>query len=162
MSSKEPEAMTDAEVAEQQYDAYDAGELDDEDGEPAEFEVARPLVATMSFRVPREEADAIRTAAAEAGLSQSGWIRAAARTAINHDLIQPILPPVTASKLQAIKDLVDAVLVDTRTPGVASEESVEVSMAQLLAAVAQSITAVSSQRAVSPSEPPGRPSRAAS
>jgi len=107
---------TDSKVAARQYDDHDAGELSDEEGEPVEFEVAGPLLATMSFRVPREEAAAIRAAAHEAGISQSEWIRAAARIAINNDLIQLVLPSATAGKLQAIKDLVDAVLTDVRTP----------------------------------------------
>ncbi|MGI8800425.1 MAG: ribbon-helix-helix protein, CopG family [Pseudonocardia sp.] len=116
-SDRDQETATDAEVAGRQYDDHADGELSDEEGEPVEFEVARPLLATMSFRVPREEADAIRVAANEAEISQSEWIRAAARLAINNDKpVQPTIPSATAGKLQAIKDLVDAVLTDTETP----------------------------------------------
>lgn len=116
MSGKDPETSTDAGIAERQYDAHDAGELRDDDGDPVEFDVAKPLLATMSFRLPREEADAIRAAARAVGVSQSEWIRAAARIAINEDLFQRTVPAVTAGKLQAIKDLLDDVLTDTRTP----------------------------------------------
>ncbi len=161
MSGKDPETMTDAEIAERQYNAHDAGELSDDEGEPVEFEVTKPLLSTISFRVPRDEADAIRAAAHEADISQSEWIRAAARIAINDKLVQPTLPSVTAGKLQAIKDLVDAVLTDTRTPGGgastflvqvksggAGGESAEDSMAELLAALERSVaTATSSQAA---------------
>lgn len=115
-SNRDQETATDAEVAVRQYDDHDTGELSDEEGEPVQFEVARPLLATMSFRVPREEADAIRAAADDAGISQSEWIRTTARIAINGGPVQPTIPYATAGKLQAIKDLADAVLTETKTP----------------------------------------------
>lgn len=68
--SKHPDEMSDAELAEHHWQ-----HRDDELGEEVEFEIAKPLRVTMSFRLPAEEADAIREAAAAAGTSLSEWIR---------------------------------------------------------------------------------------
>jgi hypothetical protein len=82
--SKHPDDMSDAELAE-----YHWQHRDDELGEEVEFEVAKPLRVTMSFRLPAEEADAIREAAATAGTSLSEWIRWAAMRAAREDVPPP-------------------------------------------------------------------------
>ncbi|MGH3926101.1 MAG: plasmid mobilization protein [Pseudonocardiaceae bacterium] len=83
--SKHPDEMNDAELAEHHWE-----HRDDELGEEVEFEVAKPLRVTMSFRLPGEEADAIREAATAAGTSLSEWIRwAAMRAARDADVPPP-------------------------------------------------------------------------
>jgi hypothetical protein len=72
--SKHHEEMTDAELADYHYAHRDDPALD---GEPVEMTVARPLSVTMSFRLPRSEALAIRAAVEGSGMTQSEWIRAA-------------------------------------------------------------------------------------
>lgn len=79
MTDNEPdfEKMTDAEIADWQYAHKD--ELDDdlEDAEEVEVEVAKPLEVTTSFRMTAEEAAFIRSAAKDAKMSVSQWIRQA-------------------------------------------------------------------------------------
>jgi hypothetical protein len=83
--SKNPDEMSDAELAEYHWE-----HRDDELGEEVEFEVAKPLRVTMSFRLPAQEADAIRAAAAAAGTSLSEWIRwATMRAARDTDVPPP-------------------------------------------------------------------------
>lgn len=75
--------LTDAELAEWQYAHRD--QLEAEEGDPVEFEIASQVSVTMSFRLSGTEADAIRKAAHEAGMSLSEWIRQAAAHAISPD-----------------------------------------------------------------------------
>lgn len=75
--------MTDAELAEWQYAHRD--ELEAEDGEPVHAEISTQLSVTLSFRVPGSEADTIREAAREAGMSMSEWIRRACAVAAAPD-----------------------------------------------------------------------------
>ena len=82
--SKHPDEMSDAELAE-----YHWQHRDDELGEKVKFEVAKPLRVTMSFRLPAEEADAIREAAAAAGTSLSEWIRWATNRAARYTDVPP-------------------------------------------------------------------------
>jgi hypothetical protein len=65
--------QSEARLAAWQYAHRD--ELDREQGDAVEVEVAPTLSVTMSFRLPGTEADAIRTAARAAGMSLSEWIR---------------------------------------------------------------------------------------
>lgn len=82
--SKHPDEMSDAELAEHHWQ-----HRDDELGEEVEFEIAKPLRVTMSFRLPAEEADAIREAAAATGTSLSEWIRWAAMCAARDTDVPP-------------------------------------------------------------------------
>lgn len=75
--------MTDAELARWHYDHRH--ELEQEEDELVEAEIAPQLSVTMSFRLPGSEADAIRTAARAAGLSLSEWIRQACSDALVDD-----------------------------------------------------------------------------
>jgi uncharacterized protein (DUF1778 family) len=69
------DTMTDADLAAYQY-AHLSDPLGDEaDLEEVEVEIAHPLSVSMSFRLPPEEADAIRATAERAGISMSDWIR---------------------------------------------------------------------------------------
>jgi hypothetical protein len=77
------DAMTDAELAQWQYEHRE--ELDEEEGEPVDVEISSNLTVTMSFRLPGSEADAIRQAAREAGMSLSAWIRQACAEALTED-----------------------------------------------------------------------------
>jgi hypothetical protein len=78
-----PDDMTDAELAEWQYAHRD--ELDADEGEEVEVEVSPQLSVTISFRLPGAEADAIRGAARDAGVSLSAWIRDACADALVPD-----------------------------------------------------------------------------
>lgn len=71
--SRDLDQMTEAELAEWQYAHRD--ELDAEEGEPVHADISPQLSVTLSFRLPGAEADAIREAAREAGMSMSEWIR---------------------------------------------------------------------------------------
>lgn len=71
--SRDLDEMTEAELAEWQYAHRD--ELDSDEGEAVDADISPQLSVTLSFRVPGAEADAIRQAAREAGLSMSEWIR---------------------------------------------------------------------------------------
>lgn len=82
--SEHPDEMSDAELAEYHWE-----HRDDELGEEVDFEIAKPLRITMSFRLPAEEADAIREAAAAAGTSLSEWIRWATMRATRDTGVPP-------------------------------------------------------------------------
>ncbi len=81
--NKDLNELTEAELAEWQYAHRD--ELDAEEGEEAEVEFAPQVSVTMSFRLSGAEADTIRDAAREAGLSLSEWIRRTAADAMRPD-----------------------------------------------------------------------------
>ncbi|MGH3834070.1 MAG: plasmid mobilization protein [Pseudonocardiaceae bacterium] len=97
---KQPDEMSDAELAEYHWQHRDDGL-----GEEVEFEVAKPLRVTMSFRLPAQEADAIRAAATAAGTSLSEWIRWATMRA-THDTEVP--PPRHAAISRARELLLQA------------------------------------------------------
>jgi hypothetical protein len=82
---QDPDEMSDAELAE-----YHWQHRDDKSGEEVEFEIAKPLRVTMSFRLPAPEADAIREAAAAAGTSLSEWIRWATMRAARDTDVPPL------------------------------------------------------------------------
>ncbi|MGQ0779364.1 MAG: hypothetical protein ACT4NY_33945 [Pseudonocardiales bacterium] len=98
--SKHPDEMSDAELAEHHWQ-----HRDEELGEEVEFEIAKPLRVTMSFRLPAEEADVIRAAAATAGTSLSEWIRWATMR-VAHDAEVP--PPRHAAISRARELLLQA------------------------------------------------------
>lgn len=81
---KHPDEMSEAELAE-----YHWQHRDDEFGEEVDFDVSKPLRVTMSFRLPADEADVIREAAAAAGTSLSEWIRWAAMRAAHETDVPP-------------------------------------------------------------------------
>jgi uncharacterized protein (DUF1778 family) len=101
---KDPDKMSDAELAE-----YHWQHRDDKLGEEVEFEIAKPLRVTMSFRLPAQEADAIREAATAAGTSLSEWIRwATMRAARDTDVPPPRHPAISRARellLQAEHEL---------------------------------------------------------
>ncbi|TVR31083.1 MAG: hypothetical protein EA388_13915 [Nitriliruptor sp.] len=75
--------ITEAELAEWQYAHRD--ELDSEQGEEVEVDISPHLSVTLSFRLPGAEADAIRQAAKDAGMTLSEWVRQACRDALDPD-----------------------------------------------------------------------------
>lgn len=85
--------MTDAELAEWQYAHRD--ELESGEGDEVDVEISPQLSVTISFRLPGAEADAIREAAGDAGLSLSEWIRQACADALE--------PDETASSRRAVQ-----------------------------------------------------------
>lgn len=89
--------MTDAELAQWQYAHRD--ELEAEEGEPVHAEISPQLSVTLSFRVPGSEADAIREAAHEAGMSMSEWIRQACALAA--------APDTAAAQAREARDALD-------------------------------------------------------
>jgi hypothetical protein len=89
--------MTDAELAQWQYAHRD--ELEAEEGEPVHAEISPQLSVTLSFRVPGSEADAIREAAHEAGMSMSEWIRQACALAA--------APDAAAAQAREARDALD-------------------------------------------------------
>lgn len=81
--NRDVDELTDAELAEWQYAHRE--ELDAEDGELADIEIAPELSVSMSFRLPGHEADAIRSASAASGLTMSDWIRRACASALDDE-----------------------------------------------------------------------------
>lgn len=75
--------ITEAELAEWQYAHRD--ELDSEQGEEIDVNISPHLSVTISFRLPGDEADAIRRAAKEAGMTLSEWVRQACSDALDPD-----------------------------------------------------------------------------
>ncbi len=69
------ETMTDAELADYQYAHPDEPLGDETELQDVEVEIVHPLSVSMSFRLPPDEASAIRAAAGRAGMSVSDWIR---------------------------------------------------------------------------------------
>jgi hypothetical protein len=72
---------------------------DDLDGEEVEFEVVKPLSVTFAFRLPEDEANAIRSAAESAGLSVSEFIRSACREAAGAKQENPLAAVEEFAKL---------------------------------------------------------------
>lgn len=75
MSQPDFDTMTDAELAAYQYSHREDPLGNEADLEDVEVEIAHPLSVSLSFRLPPEEASAIRVAAERAGMSLSDWIR---------------------------------------------------------------------------------------
>lgn len=95
--------MTDAELAEWQYAHRD--ELESDEGEEVELEISPQLSVTISFRLPGAEADAIREAARDAGVSLSEWIRQACADALQPDETGNRRRAVQAELRDASRDL---------------------------------------------------------
>ena len=73
--------MSDAELAEWQY--AHRSELPSTSDEEVAVEISPQLRVTISFRLPGHEANAIREAARDGGLSLSEWIRRACTDAMS-------------------------------------------------------------------------------
>ncbi len=73
--TKKLDKLSEAELAQWHYDHHD--ELDADEGELVEVQIAPQFAVTMSFRLPGVEADTIRHAAEAAGVTLSEWIRQA-------------------------------------------------------------------------------------
>lgn len=95
------DTMTDAELADYQYTHREDPLGDDADLEEIEVEIAHPLSVSMSFRLPPEEASAIRTAAEQAGMSMSDWIRGVCAAAAQGDA--PVDAPVPRQRVNIAK-----------------------------------------------------------
>jgi hypothetical protein len=95
--------MTDAELAEWQYAHRD--ELESAEGEEVEVEISPHLSVTISFRLPGAEADAIREAARDAGVSLSEWIRQACAEALEPDEAASSRRAVQAELRDATREL---------------------------------------------------------
>ncbi|KAA5833633.1 hypothetical protein F1721_15305 [Saccharopolyspora hirsuta] len=84
------------------------------DGEEVEVTVARPLSITMSFRLPQNEALAIRAAVEASGTTLSEWIRAACTDALASGKPPakpaPGLGPEQARRLLAALEAAEAVV----------------------------------------------------
>jgi hypothetical protein len=154
------ESMTDAEIAERQYRAHDAGELEDDEGETVQFDVAKPLLATISFRLPRDEAEAIQHAAKMADVSQSEWIRTVARAAISRLPLSGVLDSVAAKRLRTIRSIIDRLLIDAESDELETDTVlVEIKstgrsddMTDLLTALRRSVEAARDQAETSPDD----------
>lgn len=78
MSQPDFDTMTDAELADYQYAHRDDPLGAEADLLDVEMEIAHPLSVSMSFRLPPQEASAIRAAAERSGMTMSDWIRGCA------------------------------------------------------------------------------------
>ncbi|MCA1676578.1 MAG: hypothetical protein LC799_31860 [Actinobacteria bacterium] len=101
MSQPDFDTMTDAELAAYQYSHREDPLGDEADLEKVEVEIAHPLSVSMSFRLPPEEASAIRAAAERAGMSMSDWIRGVCTAAAQADA--PIDAPVPHQRVNIAK-----------------------------------------------------------
>ena len=95
------DTMTDAELANYHYTHRDNPLGDETDLEEIEVEIAHPLSVSMSFRLPPEEASAIRAAAGRAGMSMSDWIRGICSAAAAGDA--PVDAPVLRQRVNMTK-----------------------------------------------------------
>lgn len=85
MSQPDFDTMTDAELAAYQYSHREGPLGEESDLEDVEVEIAHPLSVSMSFRLPPEEASAIRAVAEQAGMSLCDWIRTVCTAAATAD-----------------------------------------------------------------------------
>ncbi|MBA2471571.1 MAG: hypothetical protein DLM61_26660 [Pseudonocardiales bacterium] len=92
--------MTDAELADYQYAHRDNPLGDDADLQEVEVDIAQPLSVSMSFRLPPNEASAIRAVAERAGMSMSDWIRAVCAAAAE---AAPVAAPVPRQRVNMAK-----------------------------------------------------------
>ena len=95
------DTMTDAELANYHYTHRDNPLGDETDLEEIEVEIAHPLSVSMSFRLPPDEASAIRAAAGRAGMSMSDWIRGVCSAAAAGDT--PVDAPVPRQRVNMTK-----------------------------------------------------------
>ncbi len=80
--------MSERELADWQYAHRD--ELDAEQGDEVDAHISSSLSVTLSFRLPAAEADSIRTAAADSGLTLSEWIRRACASSADESETSPV------------------------------------------------------------------------
>lgn len=71
---------------------------------------------TISFRMPRDEADAIRDAASHASQTPSEWIRIAARSAVERRPVRRYLPSEVETALRRVREIADDVLAGLYQP----------------------------------------------
>lgn len=95
------DTMTDAELANYHYAHGDNPLGDETDLEDIEVEIAHPLSVSMSFRLPPEEASAIRAAAGRDGMNMSDWIRGVCSAAAAGDA--PVDAPVPRQRVNMTK-----------------------------------------------------------
>ncbi len=95
------DTMTDAELAAYQYSHREDPLGQDADLEEIEAEIAHPLSVSMSFRLPLEEASAIRAAAERGGVSMSDWIRRVCAAAARGEV--PTDAPVPRQRINIAK-----------------------------------------------------------
>lgn len=76
-----------------------------DDAEEVEFEIAKPLRVTTSFRMSMEEAESIREAAKNANMSQSEWIRSVCVAASRMSL--PRIPLVALPRVEELLRTID-------------------------------------------------------
>lgn len=100
------ETMTDAELADYQYAHRDTPLGADADLEDVEVEIAHPFSVSMSFRLPAHEAEAIRSAAEQAGMSVSDWIRGVCSAAASEDASVDAPVPVQRVNMTKARRLV--------------------------------------------------------
>lgn len=82
--TKDPSEITEAELAQWQYDHRAQLDADAEVDEVVEdLEITAEVSITMSFRLPGTEADAIRETAAARGQTLTEFIRSACRAAVD-------------------------------------------------------------------------------
>lgn len=81
--SERTEDLADAELAQWQH--AHRSQLDSEHGEEVEVDISAQLSVTISFRLPGAEADAIRQAAEDAGMTLSEWVRRACSHVLDPD-----------------------------------------------------------------------------
>jgi uncharacterized protein (DUF1778 family) len=100
------ETMTDAELADYQYTHRDDPLGAEADLEEVEVEIAHPLSVSMSFRLPPHEANAIRAAAEQTGMSVSDWIRGVCSAAAAKDASVDAPVPVQRVNMTRARRLV--------------------------------------------------------
>ncbi len=100
MSQPDFDTMTDAELADYQYAHRDDPLGAEADLLDVEMEIARPLSVSMSFRLPPQEASAIRAAAERSGMTMSDWIRGVCAAA---EGTAPVAAPVPRQRVNMVK-----------------------------------------------------------
>lgn len=98
--------MTEEQLADWQY--AHRQQMDADEGDEVDVDISPRLSVTMSFRLPADEADAIRTTASRAGMTLSDWIRRACAAAVQEDETRTSLTPVVQQLAEVFQDLTDA------------------------------------------------------
>lgn len=101
MSQPDFDTMTDAELADYQYAHRDDPLGAEADLLDVEMEIAHPLSVSMSFRLPPQEASAIRAAAERSGMTMSDWIRGVCAGAAEGTA--PVAAPVPHQRVNMVK-----------------------------------------------------------
>lgn len=103
--NRTPREEREAAEAEWLHENRESLREDAENAEEVDFEVARPLAVTTSFRLSPDEAETIREAARTSGLSQSEWIRAVCIAAANHE--QAPVTGINAREARKLRGLLE-------------------------------------------------------